>query len=118
MPVSLSYPSPAPAGRGPGNSTRATGCRQRLQLPRRPPSGHRRAVSARGRAALRLRPAPSAKLPLGSVEANGRGPNGDYLFLVTMTPAEAGMSTQMLQLSAEPGAVLIEVPVILKADAK
>jgi hypothetical protein len=62
--------------------------------------------------------APSAMLPLGSVEAKGRGPNGDYLFVVTMTPAEAGMSTQMLQLSAEPGAVLIEVPVILKADPK
>ncbi len=62
--------------------------------------------------------APVAKLPLGAVEPKGRMPNGDYVFVVSMTPAAAGMSTQMLQLSVDPNTVLIEVPVILKADAK
>jgi hypothetical protein len=62
--------------------------------------------------------APFAKLPMGSVEAKGRQPNGDYVFAVSMTPATAGMSTQMLQLGADANTVLIEVPVILKTDAK
>ncbi len=60
---------------------------------------------------------PEAKLALGSVEAKGRQPNGDYVFTVTLTPTAAGMSTQMLQL-ADASSVLIEVPVILKAEAK
>lgn len=60
---------------------------------------------------------PEAKLALGSVEAKGRQPNGDYVFTVSLTPTTAGMSTQMLQL-ADASSVLIEVPVILKAEAK
>jgi hypothetical protein len=62
--------------------------------------------------------APVAKLPLGSVEPKGRQPNGDYVFTVAMTPKTAGMSTQMLQLGADAATVLIEVPVLLKTDAK
>ena len=62
--------------------------------------------------------APRAKVALGSVQVKERRANGDYVFVVAMTPAHAGMSTQMLQLGADANSVLIEVPVILKADAK
>jgi hypothetical protein len=60
--------------------------------------------------------APLAKLPLGRVEAKGRQLNGDYVFTVSVTPATAGMSTQMLQLAVDGNSVLLEVPVILKAE--
>ena len=60
--------------------------------------------------------APIAKLPQGRVEARDRQTNGDYVFMVSVTPATAGMSTQMLQLALDENNVLIEVPVILKAE--
>jgi hypothetical protein len=62
--------------------------------------------------------APLAKLPLGRVESKGRQPNGDYVFAVAVTPATAGMNTQMLQLAVDDNSVLIEVPVIVKAEPK
>lgn len=62
--------------------------------------------------------APRAKVALGTVQAKEQRANGDYVFVVALTPANAGMSTQMLQLGVDANSVLIEVPVILKADAK
>lgn len=60
--------------------------------------------------------APLVKIPTGRVEARGRRPNGDYVFLLSITPQTAGMSTQMLQLALHDNTVLIEVPVLLKAE--
>lgn len=61
---------------------------------------------------------PRARLPRGRVEARGRSPNGDYVFKVSMTPGSAGMSTQMLQFVVDENNVLLEVPVLVKAEPR
>ena len=59
---------------------------------------------------------PLARIPSGHVVSRGRQPNGDYAFTLSITPVTAGMGTQMLQLTLDEKQVLIEVPVMMKAE--
>jgi hypothetical protein len=62
--------------------------------------------------------APVARLASGQVQAQGQRANGDYVFHVTAIPTRGGLSTQMLQLGVDENSVLLEVPVILRAETK
>jgi hypothetical protein len=61
---------------------------------------------------------PQARLPRGQVSVLPRRANGDYVFKVTVAPAAAGMQTQVLQISAGDDLVLLEAPVMVKAEPR
>lgn len=60
--------------------------------------------------------APRARLASGRVESRGRQPNGDYVFVVFVPAAKAGMHTQPFELSVDEANVLLTVPVMQKVD--
>jgi hypothetical protein len=61
---------------------------------------------------------PLLRLPAGQIEPRGRRPNGDFVFVLTVTPAQPGMNTQKLQLTLDEGQVLLEVPVLIKGEPR